>query len=138
MWRSLAHEPYRFKISLLFIYKPILWQTRRAFVALRMNSNKSSKNNISSMDSSSINSSFPRYKTCTIVSISDFCKNVKFLLIFCLFAVQCPLYFVHIVQFVMSFLTFIRVFAQMQAFGLMLHLLARLKDEDHVSMREFH
>ena len=49
------------------------------------------------MDSSSTNASFPRYKTYTIVSISDFCKNVKFLLIFCLFAVQYPLYFVHIV-----------------------------------------
>lgn len=111
MWRSLAHEPYRFKIS---------------------------KNNISSMDSSSTNASFPRYKTYTIVSISDFCKNVKFLLIFCLFAVQYPLYFVHIVQVIMSFLTLMQVFAQMQAFGLTLHLLARLKDEDHVSMREFH
>ena len=84
------------------------------------------------MDSFSTNASFPRYKTYTIVSISDFCKNVKFLLIFCLFAVQYPLYFVHIVQVIMSFLTFIRVF------GPTLHLLARLKDEDHVSMREFH
>ena len=84
------------------------------------------------MDSFSTNASFPRYKTYTIVSISDFCKNVKFLLIFCLFAVQCPLYFVHIVQVIMQ------VFAQMKVFGLTLHLLARLKDEDHVSMQEFH
>lgn len=90
------------------------------------------------MDSFSTNASFPRYKTYTIVSISDFCKNVKFLLIFCLFAVQHPLYFVHIAQVVVSFLTFIRVFAQMQAFGPTLPLLARLKDEDHVSMQEFH
>ena len=44
----------------------------------------------------------------------------------------------HIVQVIMSFLTLMQVFAQMQAFGLTLHLLARLKDEDHVSMREFH
>lgn len=83
-------------------------------------------------------SSFPRYKTCTIVSISDFCKNVKFLLIFCLFAVQCPLYFVHIAQVIVSFLTLMQVFAQMQAFEPTLPLLARLKDEDHVSMLEFH
>lgn len=90
------------------------------------------------MDSSSTNASFPRYKTYTIVSISDFCKNVKFLLIFCLFAVQRPLYFVHIVQAVVSFLTLMQVFAQMKVFGLTLHLLTRLKDEDHVSMLEFH
>ena len=109
MWRSLAHEPYRFKIS---------------------------KNNISSMDSFSTNASFPRYKTYTIVSISDFCKNVKFLLIFCLFAVQRPLLFMHIAQVTVSFLTFIQVFAQMQVSGPTLPFLARLKDEDHVSMRE--
>lgn len=90
------------------------------------------------MDSFSTNASFPRYKTYTIVSISDFCKNVKFLLIFCLFAVQRPLYFVHIAQVIMSFLTLMQVFAQMKAFGLTLPLLACLKDEDHVSMREFH
>lgn len=90
------------------------------------------------MDSFSTNASFPRYKTYTIVSISDFCKNVKFLLIFCLFAVQCPLHFVHIVQVIMSFLTLMQVFAQMKVFGLTLPLLARLKDEDHVSMQEFH
>ena len=111
MWRSLAHEPYRFKIS---------------------------KNNISSMDSSSTNASFPRYKTYTIVSISDFCKNVKFLLIFCLFAVQHPLYFVHIAQVIVSFLTLMQVFAQMQVSGSAHPLWARLKDEDHVSMQEFH
>lgn len=90
------------------------------------------------MDSFSTNASFPRYKTYTIVSISDFCKNVKFLLIFCLFAVQRPLYFVHIAQVIMSFLTLMQVFAQMKVFGLTLHLLTRLKDEDHVSMQEFH
>ena len=90
------------------------------------------------MDSFSTNASFPRYKTYTIVSISDFCKNVKFLLIFSLFAVQYPLYFVHIVQVNMSFLTLMQVFAQMKVFGPTLHLLARLKDEDHVSMQEFH
>lgn len=83
-------------------------------------------------------SSFPRYKTCTIVSISDFCKNVKFLLIFCLFAVQHLLYFVHIAQVIVSFLTLMQVLAQMQAFEPTLPLLARLKDEDHVSMLEFH
>lgn len=90
------------------------------------------------MDRSSTNSSFPRYKTCTIASISDFCKNVKFLLIFCLFAIQRPLYFVHIAQVIVSFLTLMQVFAQMQAFEPTLPLLARLKDEDHVSMLEFH
>ena len=90
------------------------------------------------MDSFSTNASFPRYKTYTIVSISDFCKNVKFLLIFCLFAVQRPLYFVHIAQVIMSFLTLMQVVAQMKVFGPMHPLLARLKDEDHVSMQEFH
>lgn len=88
------------------------------------------------MDSFSTNASFPRYKTYTIVSISDFCKNVKFLLIFCLFAVQRPLLFVHIAQVIVSFLTFIQVFAQMQVSVAAPPLWAHLKDEDHVSMRE--